>query len=117
MVARVGYNNLISNKREWNNCFIKNAHKISRILPDFICKNNRVLVLILSRRVQLPYLEIMISKSNRPHWDVGRTLEKLVNASFSRVVPTSRVGYHAGILIKSAVYCLNIHIIYQARAR
>ena len=25
----------------WNNCFIKNAHKISRILPDFICKNNR----------------------------------------------------------------------------
>ena len=26
---RVGYNNLISKKREWNNCFIKNAHKIS----------------------------------------------------------------------------------------
>ena len=26
---RVGYNHLISNKREWNNCFIKNAHKIS----------------------------------------------------------------------------------------
>ena len=25
---RVGYNHLISNKREWNNCFIKNAHKI-----------------------------------------------------------------------------------------
>ena len=24
---RVGYNNLISNKREWNNCFIKNAPK------------------------------------------------------------------------------------------
>ena len=38
---RGGYNHLISNKREWNNCFIKNAHKISRILPDFICKNNR----------------------------------------------------------------------------
>ena len=35
------YNHLISNKYEWNNCFIKNAHKISRILPDFICKNNR----------------------------------------------------------------------------
>ena len=31
---RVGYNHLISNKREWNNCFIKNAHKISTILPD-----------------------------------------------------------------------------------
>ena len=31
---------LISNEREWHNCFIKNAHKISRILPDFICKNN-----------------------------------------------------------------------------
>ena len=26
---------------EWNNFFIKNAHKISRILPGFICKNNR----------------------------------------------------------------------------
>ena len=25
-------------KRQWNDCFIKNAHKISRILPDFIIK-------------------------------------------------------------------------------
>ena len=33
---RVGYNNLISKKREWNNCFIKNAHKISLNLPDLI---------------------------------------------------------------------------------
>ena len=24
---RVGYNHLISNKREWNNCFIKNDQK------------------------------------------------------------------------------------------
>ena len=31
---RVGYNNLISKKREWNNCFIKNAHKNSLNLPD-----------------------------------------------------------------------------------
>ena len=37
----VGYNHLISNKREWHNCFIKNAHKISRILPNVIYKNNR----------------------------------------------------------------------------
>ena len=29
---RVGYNHLISNKREWNNCFIKNHQQI---LPDF----------------------------------------------------------------------------------
>ena len=36
-----GYNHLISNKCEWNNCFIKNAQKILRILPDCICKNNR----------------------------------------------------------------------------
>ena len=34
----VGYNHLISNKCKWNNCFIENAHKISRILLDFICK-------------------------------------------------------------------------------
>ena len=32
----VSYNHLISNKHEWNNCFIKNAHEISRILPDII---------------------------------------------------------------------------------
>ena len=30
----VGYNHLISNKGEWNNCFIKNAHKISLNLPN-----------------------------------------------------------------------------------
>ena len=29
-------NNLISNKPEWNNCFIKNAYKISMNLTDFI---------------------------------------------------------------------------------
>ena len=38
-MRRVGYNHLISNKRERNNCFVKNAHKIWRILPGFICKN------------------------------------------------------------------------------
>ena len=48
-------NHLIFNKCEWNNCFVKNTHKISRILPGFICKNNNPifsLFLILSRRVQ-----------------------------------------------------------------
>ena len=51
---QIGYNHLMSNKREWNNCFIKNAHKISRILPDFICKNQPIfsLFLILSGRRQ-----------------------------------------------------------------
>ena len=29
-------NNLISNKPEWNNCFIENAYKISMNLTDFI---------------------------------------------------------------------------------
>ena len=33
---RVGYNHLISNKREWNSCFTKSAHKISLNLPDLI---------------------------------------------------------------------------------
>ena len=37
------YNHLISNKREWNNCFIINAHKIleqtrkDKRLPLFTC--------------------------------------------------------------------------------
>ena len=39
--VRVGNDHL--NKREWNNCFIKNAHKISKIFPDFIFKSNRFL--------------------------------------------------------------------------
>ena len=34
----IGYNHLLSNKREWNNCFIKNAHKVSRILSDLFVK-------------------------------------------------------------------------------
>ena len=36
-----GHNHLMPSKREWNNCFIRNAPKIRRILPDFIYKNNR----------------------------------------------------------------------------
>ena len=32
---RVGYNYLISNKREWNNCFIKNHQQILLDFADF----------------------------------------------------------------------------------
>ena len=32
---RVGYNHLISNKRKWNNCFIKNHQKILLDFADF----------------------------------------------------------------------------------
>ena len=35
---RVGYNNLIFNEREWNNCFIKNAPKYRKL--DYI-KNKK----------------------------------------------------------------------------
>ena len=45
----VGYNHFISNKHEWNNCFIKKLPKNQPIL---------ILFSILSRRIQLPYLEI-----------------------------------------------------------
>ena len=34
-LRRVGYNHLISNKREWNNCFIKNNKEILLNLADF----------------------------------------------------------------------------------
>ena len=34
---RVGYNHLISNKREWNNCFIKNHQQILLNFADFAC--------------------------------------------------------------------------------
>ena len=41
--ASLAINHLIPNKREWNNCFIKNAHKISLNLPDFnnLVRTNR----------------------------------------------------------------------------
>ena len=32
---RVGYNHLISNKREWNNCFIKNNQEMFLDHADF----------------------------------------------------------------------------------
>ena len=52
---------LISNKREWNNCFIKNAHKISRILPNSFVKTTDVqLVSNFEQSVQLPYLDSMV---------------------------------------------------------
>ena len=34
----VGYNHLISNKREWNNCFIKNARKYREFFPTLFVK-------------------------------------------------------------------------------
>ena len=35
MKHRVGYNHFISNKREWNNCFIKNYQEILLDLANF----------------------------------------------------------------------------------
>ena len=32
---RVGYNHLVSNEHEWNNCFIKNNQEIFLDLADF----------------------------------------------------------------------------------
>ena len=34
-LRRVGYNHLISNKREWNNCFIKNNQEMLLDHADF----------------------------------------------------------------------------------
>ena len=54
-------NHLISNKREWNNCFIKKGKKYPEFLPTlFVKTTNFQLVLVLSRRVQLPYLENLL---------------------------------------------------------
>ena len=35
---RVGYNHLISNKHDCDNCFIKNAHKIAKFFPALFVK-------------------------------------------------------------------------------
>ena len=49
----VDKSHLISNKREWDNCFIKDARKISRILPDVFVRTTdfQLVFLILSRHV------------------------------------------------------------------
>ena len=36
-----GYNHLISNKREWNYCFVKNNQEILLIFLISLCKNNQ----------------------------------------------------------------------------
>ena len=40
---RVGYNHLISNKREWNNCFIKNNQVILEGLAGFLFSNQKTI--------------------------------------------------------------------------
>ena len=52
----VGFHHLISNKHKWDNCFIKNAHKIWS-LPHFIWKKQPIfsLFLMLSRRDAYSY--------------------------------------------------------------
>ena len=62
------------------------------------------------------YTNRIENMNNRPHsfffffqllrWN---SQQKSVNSvNFSRVLPTSRLGYHAGKPIESVVYCLNI---------
>ena len=45
-------------------------------------------------------------KSNRPHFHSPSARDLQAFLRFSRVLPTSRVGYHAGKPIESVVYCL-----------
>ena len=40
-MIRVGYNHLISNKREWNNCFIKNNQEVLLDLVGFALQEQR----------------------------------------------------------------------------
>ena len=49
-LCRVGYNHVISNKRELNNncCFIKNSQEILLDLADFLCKNNQKTIIIIN---------------------------------------------------------------------
>ena len=48
-------------RNEWNNCFIKTPTKYREFFPTlFVQTADLQLVFILSRRVQLPYLESMV---------------------------------------------------------
>ena len=48
---QVSYNHLISNKREWNNCFIKNNQEIMLDLVDFALQEQpeENLIIVLTR--------------------------------------------------------------------
>ena len=49
-LRRVGYNHLVSNKREWNNCFIKNNQEILLDLADFASRTTaRQFMVAISR--------------------------------------------------------------------
>ena len=70
----VGYNHLVSNKRELNNCFIENAHKISKILADFICKNNQFWADAYSYQRRTNDL---LTRSSKTNLTTGERLENL----------------------------------------
>ena len=47
-IAPSGYNHLISNKCQWNNCFIKNVNKILRIQSVSLSVNPFILSMLVS---------------------------------------------------------------------
>ena len=53
---RVGYNHLISNKREWNNCFTKNNQEILLGFADFALQEQpeEYLMVAISRTCIMP---------------------------------------------------------------
>ena len=72
----VGHNHLISNKCEWNNCFIKNPHKISRILPTLFVKTTDF-QLVLRRCIQSDHLLGCNKNSEIVRYFQGRLCDKI----------------------------------------
>ena len=72
----VGHNHLISNKCEWNNCFIKNPHKISRILPTLFVKTTDF-QLVLRRCIQSGHLLGCNKNSEIVRYFQGRLCDKI----------------------------------------
>ena len=64
---RVGYFHLISNKREWNNCFIKNNQEILVDFADFASQEQLEgnLMVSISRAWYNGSYQWLLSQSNR----------------------------------------------------
>ena len=69
---RVGYNHLISNKREWNNCFITNHQQILVDFADFawLEQPEGNLMDAISRELHYTMIQFLII-SDIPHFCLG----------------------------------------------
>ena len=97
--------------QRWNNCCVKNAHKISRILPGFICKRNRFqLVFNFEQMRTVTLFGEQATMAHIPRWvsaqssritlsnisvfnNSNETIQKSISLKLSKVLTTQNSRY------------------------